>query len=212
MFDRGPFQLPQIYPITDVSISDLSHAEQVDRLIRGGAMIIQLREKNASPREFCESAKPALELTSASGIPLIINDRADIALALKADGVHLGHDDLPPLHARVLLGRNAIIGLSTHSVEQAIRAAEQPVTYIAIGPIFQTRTKDDADKAVGLDGLRAVRDAVGDIPLVAIGGINAENIRSVFDSGADSAAIIGALLALPDEIEPRMKEFIRLVG
>src|SRR5438034_7503933 len=132
MFDRSFFCLPRIYPITDAHISGLSHAEQVERLIVGGAKLIQLREKNASPRQFYDEARQALIVARAKGVPLIINDRADIALALRADGVHLGQDDLPPLDARRLLGRDAIIGLSTHSVEQAILASAQPVDYLAI--------------------------------------------------------------------------------
>jgi len=210
MFDRSFFCLPRIYPITDAHISGLSHAEQVERLIVGGAKLIQLREKNASPRQFYDEARQALIVARAKGVPLIINDRADIALALRADGVHLGQDDLPPLDARRLLGRDAIIGLSTHSVEQAILASAQPVDYIAIGPIFPTRTKDDADRVLGLEGLPAVRAAVIDTPLVAIGGISAENLKSVFESGADSAAIIGALLAKPAEITSRMKHLTTL--
>jgi len=202
------FELPRIYPITDTRISGLSHGEQTKRLIRGGAKIIQLRDKNASPREFYDSSKEALTITRAAGIPVIINDRADVAFALKADGVHLGQNDLPPAPARKLLGKDAIIGLSTHSVEQAMNAAQQPIDYIGIGPVFPTKTKQDPDDVVGLEGLRAVRNAIGDLPLVAIGGINAENIGSVFRAGADSAAIIGALLADPEDIETQMKQFM----
>jgi thiamine-phosphate pyrophosphorylase len=202
------FELPRIYPITDTRISGLSHGEQTKRLIRGGAKIIQLRDKNASPREFYDSSKEALTIARAAGIPVIINDRADVAFALKADGVHLGQNDLPPAPARKLLGKDAIIGLSTHSVEQAMNAAQQPIDYIGIGPVFPTKTKQDPDDVVGLEGLRAVRNAIGDLPLVAIGGINAENIGSVFRAGADSAAIIGALLADPEDIETQMKQFM----
>lgn len=206
------FDLPRIYPITDTRITGLSHAEQVDRLIRGGAKIIQLRDKSASPREFYDSAKEALDVTRPRSVPLIVNDRADIALALKADGVHLGQEDLPPLAARKLLGEAAIIGLSTHSVEQAKIAAQQPVDYIAIGPVFPTRTKNDPDNVIGLAGLRAVRDAISGKPLVAIGGINADNIGSVLEAGADSAAIIAALLTEPRDIQTRMRGFIDFTG
>lgn len=212
MFDARRFRLPRIYPITDVRISGLSHAEQVERFICGGATLVQLREKNASPREFYGSAKDSLELAKRNGVPLVINDRVDIAMALKADGVHLGQDDLPPEKARAILGRDAIIGFSTHSVGQAIAAARQLVDYIAIGPIFATRTKTDPDDVVGLAGLRAVRAAIGDLPLVAIGGIDMDNVWSIFEAGADSAAIIGALLSQPARIEAQMKEFIRLSG
>ena len=134
-------ELPNIYPITDVLISGLSHAEQVERLIAGGASLIQLREKHASPREFYESASHAVKIAKELNIHVIINDRVDIALALDADGVHLGQDDMPPEKAREILGDDAIIGFSTHSVKQAHRALKLPVNYIAIGPIFPTQTK-----------------------------------------------------------------------
>ena len=140
------------------------------------------------------------------GVKIIINDRVDIALALQADGVHLGQDDLSPREARTLLGESAIIGYSTHSVEQAIEAIKLPIDYIAIGPAFETTTKLDPDAVVGLDGLRRIRNAIGKFPLVAIGGINLANLRSVFDAGADSAAIIGALLSDTDEIGRRMRD------
>src|ERR1700750_1762555 len=117
------FELPKLYPITDRRLSGLSHAEQAARLIEGGAALIQLREKHLSPREFYVEAEAALKIARARGVKLIINDRADIALALGADGVHLGQDDMPPEAARALLGEGAVIGFSTHSAEQAIAAA-----------------------------------------------------------------------------------------
>ncbi|MFL6282273.1 MAG: thiamine phosphate synthase, partial [Pyrinomonadaceae bacterium] len=132
------FELPKLYPITDRRLSGLSHAEQVARLIDGGATFIQLREKHLSPREFYVEAEEALRVARARGVKLIINDRADIALALGADGVHLGQDDMPPEAARSLLGGGAVVGFSTHGVEQAIAAARLPVDYIAVGPIFKT--------------------------------------------------------------------------
>ena len=124
---------------------------------------------------------------------IIINDRADIALALRADGVHLGQDDLPPDAGRRLLGADAIIGFSTHNPVQAKLAAQLPVSYVAIGPIFATNTKCNPDAIVGIEGLRRVRDAVGDIALVAIGGITIENAAAVISAGADAVAVIGAL-------------------
>ncbi|MDQ3818424.1 MAG: thiamine phosphate synthase, partial [Acidobacteriota bacterium] len=169
--------LPKLYPITDARLSGLSHAEQVRRLSAGGADFVQLREKQKGAREFYEEAEEALQIARTRGVRLIINDRADIALALTADGVHLGQDDLPPAAARELLGEQAIIGFSTHNVRQAIEAASLPIDYIAIGPIFETRSKEKPDAPLGLEGLRRVREAVGRIPLVAIGGISEENIR-----------------------------------
>jgi thiamine-phosphate pyrophosphorylase len=201
-------ELPKIYPITDAAISGLSHVEQVKKLIDGGARIIQLREKHASPRDFFESAARAIQFARRSEVRIIINDRVDIALALKADGVHLGQDDMPPDKAREILGPDAIIGFSTHSVKQASAAIALPVDYIAIGPIFETLTKEDSDDVVGLGGLGQVRAAVPDLPLVAIGGITLENINAVLAAGANSAAIIGAIISNPARIESRLLQFI----
>jgi thiamine-phosphate pyrophosphorylase len=197
-----PFEIPKLYPITDRRLSGLSHAEQVARLVEGGATFIQLREKRLAPREFYREAEEALRVARARGARLIINDRVDIALAFGADGVHLGQDDMPPEAARNVLGRRAVIGFSTHSVEQAIAAARMPVDYVAIGPVFATRSKENPDPQVGLEGLRRVREAVGEaVTLVAIGGVTRELAPSVLDAGADSVAVISALLRPKDSSE-----------
>ena len=193
------FRLPLVYPITDTRISGLSHADQVGLLADGGATLVQLREKTLPSLDFYNEAKTAADL----GLTLIINDRVDVALAVNAAGVHLGQDDLPPQAARKLLGDDAIIGFSTHSVAQARLAATLPIDYIAIGPIFQTTSKANPDPVVGLDGLRAVRDVVGDIPLVAIGGITEANAAAVIDAGAESVALISALLSVGPEALPQ---------
>ena len=185
----------RVYPITDTQLSGVSHADQVSLLADGGATFVQLREKNLPALDFYNEAKAALTVARQRGVTLIINDRVDVALALGAPGVHLGQADLPPDAARKLLGDDAIIGYSTHTVSQAISAASLPVDYIAIGPIFQTSSKANPDPVVGLDGLRAVRKAIGDVRLVAIGGISQENAASVIDGGADSVAVISALLS-----------------
>jgi thiamine-phosphate diphosphorylase len=203
-----PINLPKLYPITDSRLSGLSHAEQVRQLSAGGATFIQLREKHLAPREFYREAEEALLIARSSGVRLIINDRVDIALALKADGVHLGQDDLPPAAARELLGEQAIIGLSTHNIEQAREAARLPVDYIAIGPIFETKSKENPDAVVGLEGLRRVRQAVGEIPLVAIGGIKRENILETLRAGADAVAVISLLLAGETKIEDLTAEIL----
>ena len=201
---------PTVYPITDVEIAGISHAEQIVLLADGGARFVQLREKKLPPVDFYHQAKAALTLAAERGVTVIINDRVDLALALHAHGVHLGQDDLPPEAARKLLGADAIIGYSTHNVSQAIAAAALPVDYIAIGPIFQTSTKANPDPVVGLDGLRAVRQAIGDTVLVGIGGITEENAGSVLDAGADSVAVISALLSGgPNAISDRYRTFIR---
>jgi thiamine-phosphate pyrophosphorylase len=132
-------------------------------------------------------------------------------LGVHPPGVHLGQDDLPPEAARRLLGSEAIIGYSTHSLAQAQEAATLPIDYLAIGPIFQTSTKSDASPVVGLEGLRAVRNAVGEIPLVAIGGITAENAASVIEAGADSVALISGLLSDPTSISARVGALLRLL-
>jgi len=201
-------RIPTIYPITDVRFAGTSHPQQVEPLIAGGASIIQLREKRASPREFYREALVSVAIARASGVRIIINDRVDIALAVKADGVHLGQNDLPPGSARRILGDSAIIGFSTHSVEQAAAAAELPIDYIAVGPIFATTSKQDPDAVIGLDGLRAVRSVVRDKPLVAIGGINENNISDVLEAGADSAAIISAIVRDLSKIEVRMRHIL----
>ncbi len=180
----------RLYPITDRRLSGLSHAEQVSRLTEAGASLIQLREKFLYPLEFYREAEAALRVARQLGAKIIINDRVDIAVALKADGVHLGQDDLPPAAARRLLGPDAIIGFSTHDPNQARLAVDLPVDYIAIGPVFATDTKETFDPAVALAGVRLARTAIGSIPLVAIGGISFANSLEVLDAGADAVAII----------------------
>ncbi len=186
----------------------MSHAEQVVRLSDGGASLIQLREKNLTPREFFKQAEEASNIARQRGVRIVINDRVDIALALEADGVHLGQEDLPPEAARRLLGDSAIIGVSTHNLEQALRAIRLPVNYLAIGPIFTTSSKSNSEPVLGLDGLRLVRDAIGDFPLVAIGGISHENAPKVWESGADAVAVISALLENPHEVVNRTKALL----
>jgi thiamine-phosphate pyrophosphorylase len=188
------FKLPTIYPITDRQISGLTHFEQARRLVDGGARLIQLREKVGSSREFFEAAVQTIEYANVHGVSIVINDRVDIAMSARAAGVHLGQTDMPPEKARVLLGDEAIIGYSTHTLEQARRAATLPVSYIAFGPIFATKTKIDPDAVVGLDGVRRVREAIGDIPLVAIGGIDLDSVEDVISAGADSVAMINAII------------------
>lgn len=204
--------MPKIYPITHASLTKLSHAEQVERLIKGGAKIIQLREKYASPQDFYETAKKALEVARRRNVKIIINDRVDLALALKADGVHLGQSDLPPEQARKILGEKAIIGFSTHNLKQAISAVKMPINYVAIGPVFNTKTKENPDKIVGVEAVRKVRAAIGNFPLVAIGGITSENFRDVLSAGADSTAVISSLLSDKEKISENTRILFELCG
>src|SRR5437763_8741352 len=164
------FTLPRLYPITDIRLTGLTHAEKVERLAAGGAPVVQLREKHASPREFYEAALKAVQVARALGVRIIINDRLDIAMVVDADGVHLGQDDLPPARARALVGANRIVGYSTHNVKQALEADATPVDYIAVGPVFQTTTKANPDPAVGPELIRELKTRLTK-PLIAIGGI-----------------------------------------
>ncbi len=201
-----PFVPPRVYPITDQHLSGLSHSEQVERLAAGGATLIQLREKAASPREFHNAALEAMKVARRVGVQIIINDRVDIAMAVDADGVHLGQGDVPPDHARRLLGENRIVGFSTHSVKQALEADRAPVDYIAIGPVFRTSTKENPEAIVGLEAIAAIKSQSSK-PLVAIGGITLALALSVIEAGADSVAVISDLFSTND-ISERTREFI----
>jgi thiamine-phosphate pyrophosphorylase len=200
--------LPRVYPITDTQLSGLSHAEQVARLIEGGATLIQLRDKHAAPREFYREAAAALKVAHDHHARLIINDRVDIALALKADGVHLGQTDIPAPAARQLLGNEAIIGFSTHNIEQAIVATSLPVDYLAFGPVFPTSTKENPDPSTGLTALREVCAVKGPLPLVGIGGITFSNALEVLKNGASSVAVIAALVGNPARIAENMSNML----
>jgi thiamine-phosphate pyrophosphorylase len=180
----------RVYPITDRHLSRISHAEQISKLSDGGATVVQLREKIDSPAEFYSAAEAALRVARVVGIALIINDRVDIALALSADGVHLGQDDMLPEAARRVLGPRAIIGFSTHNLQQAQLAAHMPVDYVAFGPVFSTATKRSSNPIVGLENLSLIRQVLGSMPLVAIGGITAKNMGLVLGAGADAVSMI----------------------
>ena len=180
----------RVYPLTDRHISGLSHEQQIVTLSSAGARIIQLREKELDGSEFYDEAAAAISTARQQGVRIIINDRVDIALALKADGVHVGQDDLPPAAARQILGNDAIIGISTHNLEQVKRAADMPVDYVALGPIFPTATKQSSNRPVGLDAVSKACKLLGDIPLVVIGGITEVNARELLDAGSTALAII----------------------
>ena len=203
------FTLPRLYAITDTCLSGLTHAEQVERLAAGGATLVQLRDKLASPRELYEAARAAVQVARALGVRLIINDRLDIALAVDADGVHLGQDDLPPERARALLGPQRLLGYSTHNLEQAVEADFTLVDYIAVGPVFQTTTKANPDPVIGLELIRELKPFLTH-PLVAIGGISLETAPAVIAAGADSIAVIADLYATGDITAQARKYLQRL--
>ena len=202
------FQLPKVYPITDPDLSGLSHADQIDRLIAGGATLIQLRDKHAAPRDFYRQAEASLKIARQHNVRLIINDRVDVALALRADGIHLGQTDMPVEVARRLLGDRAIVGVSTHNLEQAKLAANMPVDYVAFGPIFKTSTKENPDPIAGLEALRGLRTIVGALPVVAIGGITLANAEEAWRAGADAVSSIAALVSDPSRILENIRQML----
>jgi thiamine-phosphate pyrophosphorylase len=160
----------------------------------GGATLIQLRAKQVSSAAFLDLADEAVLLAGPYHANIIVNDRVDIALLSAAAGVHVGQDDLPPNSARRLLGEGAVVGLSTHSVAQVERALREPISYLAVGPVFGTRSKDTGYAAVGLELVGNAARLAGELPIVAIGGITLENAGSVIEVGATSVAVISDLL------------------
>ena len=184
-----------LHLVTDRSLSrGRPLVEVVAEAVAGGVTCVQLREKDCSTREFLQEALALKELLQLLKVPLIINDRVDIALAVGADGVHLGQSDMPISHARRLLGPNCLIGISAESLEDAIEAEQQGADYIGISPVFSTPTKTDTAPALGLDGIRQIRQQLR-IPLVGIGGINQANARQVIAAGADGVAVVSAIMA-----------------
>lgn len=179
----------------------------VKKAVRGGVSVVQLREKNASTREFLEIGSRIKSFLDRQAVPLIINDRLDIALALEASGVHLGNSDMPFHQARRILGPDRIIGLSAESIEDAVRADRLGADYIGISPIFTTPTKPELDTGLGIDGLRRIRKATFR-PLVAIGGMNAANSRRVVEAGADGIAVVSAICSAADP-EKAAKDILR---
>ena len=182
-------------------------ASVTEAMLAGGVSVLQLRVKDRPADEFLRMALTAREQTARAGCLFIVNDRVDIALAARADGVHLGQDDLPLEAARPLVG-DKLIGISTHSAEQAEEAERGGADYIGFGPMFPTRTKETGYRSRGLAMLESVRRRVG-IPIVAIGGISAENITQTWDSGADAAAMI-SYLTQGDDITARVRGVLDL--
>ena len=167
------------------------------QLLDGGVRIVQLRAKEMAAKDCLDLAREARDLCHAAGGLFIVNDRVDIALAARAGGVHLGQEDLPLYIARKLVGKERIIGISTHDLAQAREAEQGGADYIGFGPIFGTATKDTGYSARGLAMLAEVRKEIR-IPIVAIGGINENNVAQVWQAGADSAAIISDLMGAED--------------
>ena len=187
-----------LYLILDPAVARSRSVEEITvEAMRLGVRAFQLRVKTPDTGVMYDLALKLAPVIHAAGGLFIVNDRCDVALAVGADGVHLGQEDLPFAEARALVGSRMLIGISTHSLAQAIGAEAVGADYIGFGPIFPTRTKSHPEPVVGIEQLREVRARVR-LPVVAIGGINAANIRMVADAGADALAVLSAVLAAPD--------------
>ena len=187
-----------LYLVTDRGLcGDRSLEDVISRSVRGGARYVQIREKDQSTRDFIEEALRIKKILAPFSVPLIINDRVDVALAIKADGVHVGQDDMPYEMARSLMGPGAIVGLSVETWEDVEDAEALDCDYIGVSPVFETPTKTDTKGSWGLDGLARIR-AFSRHPLVAIGGLNASNAADVVKAGGDCVAVVSAVCAASD--------------
>lgn len=199
-----------LYLVTDRDLLQGRPLEQVVLdAVRGGVAMVQLREKHATTRFFVEEAQRIKELLAPYKVPLIINDRVDVALAVGADGVHIGQDDMPYPLARRLLGEHAIIGLSVETMEQVQEAEQYDVSYISVSPVFETPTKTDTKGAWGIEGVKRVREVTRH-RVVAIGGLNTTNVQQVVRAGAEGIAVVSAICAAPDPFQAS-RELLTLI-
>ena len=187
-----------VYLVTDRGLArGRQTLDIVKAAVKGGVTCVQLREKDCSTLEFIEQAFAIKDFLTARGVPLIINDRVDVALAIEADGVHLGQTDMPLKIAKKIIGDSMIIGISAESLEDAIEAEQGGADYLGVSPIYATPTKTDTARPLGLKGLRAIREAVN-LPLVGIGGLNRDNSAAVMENGGDGVAVVSAIVAADD--------------
>lgn len=214
-YDDASMKIPRLYPILDTATLQRRGIEDwavVSRAwLAAGAAIIQIRHKTHWTRADFDHATAIQEQCESTGTPLIINDRADMAALLKS-GLHVGQDDLAPSDCRRVIGQQPTLGFSTHNASQLLNAGNEPVDYLAFGPVFSTQSKERPDPLVGLEALRAAR-ALTRKPLVAIGGITQQNAQQVFETGADSVAVIAALLPehiTESSLQERMEQWQRL--
>ncbi len=202
--------LPRLYVILDAALLTVPETECAQRLAAAGVRLLQYRDKRASARKLFESSKRLSSLLIPQGVTFVVNDRADVASAAEASGVHVGQEDLGVEEARLVVGAARFVGVSTHNLEQFQRAAASSADYIAVGPIFATGTKSNPDPVVGTQFIRRVRP-ITDKPIVAIGGITLERAPEIIESGADSVAVISDILGAP-EPAMRARQYIDLLG
>jgi thiamine-phosphate pyrophosphorylase len=206
--------IPRLYAIADAGVlaaRSVALEHFARELQAAGVQLVQYRDKSGSPQTVLRAASVLREIFSGTACRLILNDRADLAVLAAFDGVHVGQDDLPPDDARRVVRPGRIVGVSTHTDAQVRAADSTGADYIAIGPAFATGTKSDAEKVVGLEGIRRAR-ALTSKPLVAIGGITRANARCVLSAGADSVAVISSLLAPGESVEHVARDFLELLG
>jgi thiamine-phosphate pyrophosphorylase len=207
--------LPKLYPIVDKATLDargISVSSFAGEMARAGVGVLQYRDKVGSPQEILRAAEEISAVFAGVDATLILNDRADLAVLAGWSGVHVGHEDMNPCDVRKVMGEQGrVIGVSTHSDEQMIAADAGCADYVAVGPVFATSSKSNAEPVVGLEGVRRAR-ALTKKPLVAIGGITRENARSVIDAGADSVAVIGGLLVKGEQPGKVAKDFLEILG
>jgi thiamine-phosphate pyrophosphorylase len=202
--------LDRFYPILDAGLLARAGVDPLvlaQALVGAGARLVQYRHKAPYTRDAYQQAKAVGRIVQQAGGRYIVNDRADIALMLDADGVHVGQDDLPPAAVRQIAGDRLLVGFSTHNEEQLRAGEREPVDYLALGPIFGTASKENPDPVVGVEQLRRL-SALATKPLVAIGGITRERAPAVLEAGADSLAVLSDLLA--EELPARAREWVRL--
>jgi len=204
--------LPRLYAICDADIctgAGWSLTDFAAACMDGGATLLQLRAKRSTSADFLRFTEIVMKRAAASGASIIVNDRADVARLAGAGGVHVGQDDLRPSEVRRIVGSGAIVGLSTHTSDQLASAVDEPITYVAVGPVFGTTTKETGYTAVGLDLVREASAMAGSrqLPVVAIGGITLERAAAVIESGATTVAVITDLL-VDNAPEARVRAFL----
>jgi thiamine-phosphate pyrophosphorylase len=217
--------LPRLYAIVDRTTLDargMAVAEYARELREAGVRLVQYRDKSSEPQEVLRAAAAIREAFAGTDAILLMNDRADLAVLAEWDGVHVGQEDLSPEDARRVVGEGKIVGVSTHTEEQ-VRAVVKPTSlrdvghpdlgpdYVAVGPVFRTASKANAEPVIGLEGVRRVR-ALTTKPMVAIGGVTRENAASVIAAGADAVAVIGGLLVEGERVGDVVRDFLEILG
>ena len=201
--------LPRLYVILDAALLNVPETECAQKLVEAGVRLLQYRNKGASARQLFECSKRLSSLLIPQGVMSVVNDRADVALAAEASGVHVGQEDLEAEAARSVIGTGKLLGVSTHTFEQFKQAIATSADYVAVGPVFSTSTKANPDPVVGIELIRRVRPLT-DKPIVAIGGITLDRAAEVIRAGADSVAVVSDILLAPDPGQ-RARQYIELL-